>query len=212
MQTKRFSYWLTESNNQPIWNMLVGITGGIGSGKSAISRALRALGYPVYDTDSEAKRIIVENKAVRSQIEYLFGSDVFDGDRYRTDVVAQQVFADGDLLDKLNKVVHPAVCFDVKHWALKQNGTCFVESAILWESGLAELCDTVVEVTAPMEVRIERTMARDNASREQVQQRIASQTRETDIRAHANIILNNNGDFTPTQLAAELLHRIGINI
>lgn len=212
MQTKRFSYWLTESNNQPIWNMLVGITGGIGSGKSAISRALRALGYPVYDTDSEAKRIIVENKAVRSQIEYLFGSDVFDGDRYRTDVVAQQVFADGDLLDKLNKVVHPAVCFDVKHWALKQNGTCFVESAILWESGLAELCDTVVEVTAPMEVRIERTMARDNASREQVQQRIASQTRETDMRAHANIILNNNGDFTPTQLAAELLHRIGINI
>ena len=212
MQTKRFSYWLTESNNQPIWNMLVGITGGIGSGKSAISRALRALGYPVYDTDSEAKRIIVENKAVRSQIEYLFGSDVFDGDRYRTDVVAQQVFADGDLLDKLNKVVHPAVCFDVRHWALKQNGTCFVESAILWESGLAELCDTVVEVTAPMEVRIERTMARDNASREQVQQRIASQTRETDMRAHANIILNNNGDFTPTQLAAELLHRIGINI
>lgn len=212
MQTKRFSYWLTESNNQPIWNMLVGITGGIGSGKSAISRALRALGYPVYDTDSEAKRIIVENKAVRSQIEYLFGSDVFDGDRYRTDVVAQQVFADGDLLDKLNKVVHPAVCFDVKHWALKQNGTCFVESAILWESGLAELCDTVVEVTAPMEVRIERTMARDNASKEQVQQRIASQTRETDMRAHANIILNNNGDFTPTQLAAELLHRIGINI
>ena len=192
--------------------MLVGITGGIGSGKSAISRALRALGYPVYDTDSEAKRIIVENKAVRSQIEYLFGSDVFDGDRYRTDVVAQQVFADSDLLDKLNKVVHPAVCFDVKHWALKQNGTCFVESAILWESGLAELCDTVVEVTAPMEVRIERTMARDNASREQVQQRIASQTRENDMRAHANIILNNNGDFTPTQLAAELLHRIGINI
>ena len=137
---------------------------------------------------------------------------MFDGDRYRTDVVAQQVFADSDLLDKLNKVVHPAVCFDVKHWALKQNGTCFVESAILWESGLAELCYTVVEVTAPMEVRIERTMARDNASREQVQQRIASQTRETDMRAHANIILNNNGDFTPTQLAAELLHRIGINI
>ena len=205
--------------------MLVGITGGIGSGKSAISRALRALGYPVYDTDSEAKRIIVENKAVRSQIEYLFGSDVFDGDRYRTDVVAQQVFADSDLLDKLNKVVHPAVCFDVKHWALKQSRTCFVECAILWESGLAELCDTIVEITAPMEIRIARTMARDNASREQVERRIASQTKEYDrariapnehtvhnahTSARADIILNNNGDLTPEQLAIDLLHKIGL--
>ena len=205
--------------------MLVGITGGIGSGKSAISRALRALGYPVYDTDSEAKRIIVENVAVRSQIEYLFGSEVFDGDRYRTDVVAQQVFADRDLLHKLNRVVHPAVCFDVKHWALKQTGTCFVESAILWESGLAELCDMVVEVTAPIEVRIARTMARDNASREQVERRIAAQTQESDTTysariahvlhsthtgAHTNIILNNNGDLSPEQLATELLHKIGL--
>ena len=205
--------------------MLVGITGGIGSGKSAISRALRALGYPVYDTDSEAKRIIVENKAVRSQIEYLFGSDVFDGDRYRTDVVAQQVFADSYLLDKLNKVVHPAVCFDVKHWALKQSSTCFVESAILRESGLADICDMVVEVTAPIEVRITRTMARDHATREQVERRIASQTNESDTThctssehashyvrtyAHADIILNNSGDLTPEQLAIDLLNKIGL--
>ena len=100
--------------------MLIGLTGGIGSGKSTIAAELRRRGYAVYDSDREAKRIIAENPAVRSQIEYLFGSTVFDGDRYRTDIVSKAVFDDPDLLKRLNHIVHPAVCFDVRHWAKAQ--------------------------------------------------------------------------------------------
>ena len=194
--------------------MLIGITGGIGSGKSTIARALQTLGYAVYDTDREAKRIIVENTVVRSQIEYLFGSEVYDGDRYRTDVVAQQVFADKSLLLKLNKVVHPAVGYDLKHWVKQQKEeqksdllpVCFVESAILWESGIGEHCDLVVEVTAPRELRIQRTIQRDHTNREAVEQRIDAQQTETNV-ARANIIICNDGQQSPDQLAIELLEK-----
>ena len=97
---------------------LIGLTGGIGSGKSTIASAVEALGYPVYNTDREAKRIIVHNPAVRSQVETLFGSDVFDGDTYLTARVAEQVFNDPALLARLNAIVHPAVGFDLRHWAI----------------------------------------------------------------------------------------------
>ena len=100
--------------------MLIGLTGGIGSGKSTIAAELQRRGYAVYDSDSEAKRIIIENPAVRSQIEYLFGSTVFDADRYRTDIVSRAVFNNPQLLLRLNHIVHPAVCFDVRHWAKAQ--------------------------------------------------------------------------------------------
>ena len=100
--------------------MLIGITGGIGSGKSTIAQALLSRGYAVYDTDSEAKRIIVENPMVRSQVEMLFGSQVFEGNVYRTQLVAKQVFHHPDLLAQLNSIVHPAVAFHLKQWAREQ--------------------------------------------------------------------------------------------
>ena len=100
--------------------MLIGITGGIGSGKSTIAQALRSRGYAVYDTDTEAKRIIVENPMVRSQVEMLFGSQVFEGNVYRTQLVAKQVFHHPDLLAELNHIVHPAVAFHLKQWAKEQ--------------------------------------------------------------------------------------------
>jgi len=191
--------------------MLIGLTGGIGSGKSTVAKALEGLGYPVYDTDREAKRIIVENTVVRSQIEYLFGSDVYEGDRYCTEKVAAQVFADRSLLQKLNAIVHPAVCFDVRHWAIRRqqeqpDGLCFVECAILFESGISEECDRIVEVTAPMETRILRTMLRDGASREQVERRIASQMSEEERCSRADIIIVNDG-LTPVDELAEQLIR-----
>jgi len=191
--------------------MLIGLTGGIGSGKSTVARALEGLGYPVYDTDREAKRIIVENTVVRSQIEYLFGSDVYEGDRYRTEKVAAQVFADRSLLDKLNRIVHPAVCFDVRHWAQRMEEQepgkpCFVECAILFESGISAECDKVAEVTAPLETRILRTMLRDGASREQVERRIASQMTEEERCSRADIIIVNDG-LTPVDELAEQLIR-----
>lgn len=190
--------------------MLIGITGGIGSGKSTVAQALKRMGYPVYDTDSEAKRIIVENAEVRRQLEQLFGAEVYDGNRYRTDIVARQVFSDGDLLKKLNAIVHPAVCHDLRQWAAQQEKPiCFAECAILHESGIAAECDKIAEVTAPLETRIERTMRRDGASREAVERRIASQMPDEERRARANIILHNDGNCTVQQLAEQLIAQSG---
>ena len=101
--------------------MIIGITGGIGSGKSTIAKQLRAMGYAVYDTDSEAKRLIVEDAHVRQQIEQLFGSEVYKDGVYQTALVAQRVFADHSLLAQLNAIVHPAVRADIMRWAQKIN-------------------------------------------------------------------------------------------
>lgn len=163
--------------------MLVALTGGIGSGKSTIARELRARGYAVYDTDTEAKRLIVSNPLVRSQVEYLLGSDVFDGDTYLTRLVAKQIFHHPDLRLRLNAIVHPAVAFHLRRWAQEQGEhLCFVESAILFESGLDALCDRIVIVDAPEEIRIRRVLMRDYrgdfspANIAQIRQRIAAQS------------------------------------
>lgn len=183
--------------------MLIGITGGIGSGKSTICRALAAAGYPVYDTDREAKRIIVEDEEVRQKMVALFGPDIYDEDVYFTDRVAAQVFVDPEKLAALNAIVHPAVVADVRRWA---NGEmAFVESAILYSSGLAELCDKVVWVDAPEEVRIARTMKRDGTDINKVRARIRAQR---DDRNRADLVLNNDGHTPVTQLLLTIVNDI----
>ncbi len=184
---------------------LIGLTGGIGSGKSTIAREIISRGYPVYDTDREAKRIIIHNPAVRSQVETIFGSDVFDGDQYLTERVAAQVFADETLLAKLDAVVHPAVAFDLHHWAKEQSKTCFVESAILFSSGLNKLCNKTVWIDAPEELRIARTIARDHSDINKVRARIRAQH---DDSASADIILTNDGTKKVAQLVDDLFLHI----
>lgn len=200
---------------------LIGITGGIGSGKSTLATELQRLGYAVYDTDKEAKRIIVSNPMVRSQVELLFGSAVYDGDRYLTQRVSQQVFKHPDLLDRLNKVVHPAVAFDLQQWVKRQKeigrekrDICFVESAILFESGLDHLCEKVVAVTAPIDIRIERTLRRDyeglhtQAHIEAVRARIHAQMSDEERIRLADITVVNDGNTPITILAQEIIEKI----
>lgn len=187
---------------------LIGITGGIGSGKSTIARGLQELGYAIYDTDREAKRIMQSNPAVRSQIEYLFGSEVYQDDVYQPQLVAPQVFADRKLLDKLNQVVHPAVAFDLSHWAKRQDTTCFVESAILFESGLDKLCEKVVCVTAPIDVRIARTVARDRSNPDKVRARISAQMPDEQRQTLSHIIVLNDGHTPVSQLCQQILQQI----
>lgn len=187
---------------------LIGITGGIGSGKSTIAGGLQELGYDVYNTDREAKRIMQANPAVRSQIEYLFGSEVYQDDVYQPQLVAPQVFADHKLLEKLNQVVHPAVAFDLSHWAKRQDTTCFVESAILFESGLDKLCEKVVCVTAPMEVRIARTVARDHSNPDKVRARILAQMSDEQRLAQSHIIVRNDGHTPISELCQQIIRQI----
>lgn len=197
---------------------LIGITGGIGSGKSTLAAELVRRGYPVYDSDKQAKHIIVHNPAVRSQIELLFGSEVFEGDRYLTSLVSQRVFANPSLLHRLNAVVHPAVRFDLQEWQRRMEGQslCFVESAILYSSGLADLCDHVVLVTAPDEVRIDRVLRRDynNLSTPEnlrrIHLRIDAQQSEWQMADNA-ICVNNDGTKKISTLVDELLKSIKID-
>ena len=136
--------------------MIIGITGGIGSGKSTIARALAARGFAVYDCDREAKRIIAENKDVQQQIIALLGPEAFVNGVYNTAYVAQRVFAEPELRERLNQIVHPAVKEDILE---KQPD--YVESAILCEAGLDAICDKIFVIEAPEDIRIARTIARD---------------------------------------------------
>ena len=153
--------------------MIIGITGGIGSGKSTIAQELAERGFAVYDCDREAKRIIAENPTVQKAIIELLGENAFtppfrDGQgvgSYNTAYVSKCVFADPKLLEALNKIVHPAIKEDILSLPLREGkgvgSVLFIESAILFEADLDALCDKIIVVDAPEEVRIARTIARD---------------------------------------------------
>ena len=196
--------------------MIIGLTGGIGSGKSVIAKQLRAMGYAVYDTDSEAKRLIVEDAHVREQMTTLFGKEVYQDGVYQTALVAQQVFADKSLLAQLNSIVHPAVRADILRWATMQDspsfrkglgvGLCFVECAILYQAGFDELCDKVVAVTAPEEVRLARVLARDHSTIDKVRARMRAQEADKDVQ-RADFVINNDG-ITPIPTLCEQIIRL----
>ena len=176
--------------------MIIGITGGIGSGKSTVARGLRAMGYMVYDTDYEAKRLITEDMHVRQEIEDLLGKDVYKDGVYQTKLVAQRVFSDPALLSQLNKIVHPAVKADILRWQAahdkEDKQLLFVECAILYQAGFDKLCDHVVAITAPEEIRIQRTMVRDHTSMDKVLARMRAQDTSNALQ-HAELVVNNDG-------------------
>ena len=194
--------------------MIIGVTGGIGSGKSTVLRAVARLGYPIYDCDAEAKRIIVEDAEVRRQMIDLFGEDVYSGGIYQTQMVSKQVFADHSLLARLNAIVHPAVKRDIEQWAADKP-IAFIETAILFQAGMADMCDGVAVVTVPLEERIARALHRDrHASREDIERRIRAQRPPEDYLAtypKPSIILVND-DETPHRYLAEQLIRFACSL
>ena len=186
--------------------MVVGLTGGIGSGKSTIARQLRMMGYMVYDSDSQAKRIIVEDLSVRKQLIQLFGEEVFIDGVYQTNIVAKQVFADKCLLEKLNAIVHPAVRADIEKQkaSMGVGELLFVECAILYSSGIHALCDKVVLVTAPEEIRLQRTIQRDHSTIDKVRARMRAQECEWQHQ-QVDVVLHNDGSRSINELCNQLL-------
>ena len=190
--------------------MIIGITGGIGSGKSVISKELRRMGYEVYDTDSEAKRLIVENVQIRRNIEDLLGKEVYKDNVYQTQIVASKVFANKSLLVQLNAIVHPAVREDIlsrtQDFINNTTSLYFIECAILYTAHLDDICDKVVAITAPEAIRLERTIARDSSDKDKVRARMRMQDVEHDIQ-RADIIINNDGSTPISTLCKELLEQ-----
>lgn len=172
--------------------MLIGITGGIGSGKSTLSRFLREKGYEVYDTDLEARRLQDEDPYIVEQTRQLFGDDIYvDGhlDRPR---VASQVFVFPDLLAELTAIVHPIVHNDILLWAARypDDQLLFVESAVMFESSFYKLMDKIILVTADEEIRIQRVMHRDHVRREQVMARIKNQIPDSQKAQRSDLVFH----------------------
>lgn len=177
--------------------MMIGITGGIGAGKSVVSEILRCKGYFVYDCDSEAKRLMVENQSLLSEIIGCFGKEILlaDGllDRKR---LAREVFGDSRRREWLNALVHAAVRDDLAEKCLDSGDSLFfVESAILKTSGLDRMCDMIWVVRAPEGLRIARACSRDDLCREDIEKRIEAQAGEfTDFAGDAEIFeIDNSG-------------------
>lgn len=171
---------------------VVGITGGIGSGKSTVSRIFASLGVPVYDSDSAAKRLMNESKALKSAILSRFGDAAYVDGVLNRAYLADVVFKDGEALAALNALVHPAVREDFRRWTSEQSGDYVVlECAILFESGMDELTDCTVAVLAPVELRIERTCRRDKSDREAVKRRIEAQTDDDTLCRRADFTIVN---------------------
>ena len=172
--------------------MKVGITGGIGSGKSTVCRLFARLGVAVYDSDAGAKRLMTEDAELRQRITDRFGAEAYaDGTLNRT-YLAGRVFSEAQALADLNAIVHPAVWADFAAWAEQQEGDYVIlESAILFEAGLEGYVDKTVAVLAPRELRIERTCRRDDCGPDEVGRRIAAQLDDDTLSGRADYAIVN---------------------
>ena len=156
------------------------ITGGIGSGKSFVSNVFSAMGIPIYNTDKRTKELYIENSELQTELKGLLGDDVIVGGKLNKEYMAARLFVKSDMMGRLEDLVYPYLLEDIKCWQRVQRSSgapfLILESAILLEKPLFnEIYDKVLTVRAPMELRISRTMARNNISRESVQSRIAKQ-------------------------------------
>lgn len=174
--------------------LIIGITGGIGSGKSTLSHLLRAEGYSVYDTDLEARRLQNEHSAMRKKLTDMFGKDIYTDQGLNRSALGKIVFAKPELLGKLNAIVHPLVMEDFNSWVMNRypKKMLFIESAILYESGFNKLVDLVILITASEEVRIERVMKRDGVSAEHVKARMLNQLPEEEKMKLADYVIRSD--------------------
>lgn len=180
-------------NNQPF---VVGITGGIGSGKSTAAKFFEELGIPVYNSDTRAKIIQNENSEVKVKIIKAFGEDSYNEYGLNKPYLSKQVFQNNEKLNILNSIVHPAVFQDFENWKKAQKSDIVMkEAAILIESGSYKDCDVVISVVVDLETRIARTVERDGLSREEILARINNQISDEERIAKSDFIIDNNGDL-----------------
>ena len=170
----------------------IGITGGIGSGKSTVCALFREQGVAVYDSDAAAKRLMAESADLRRKLIEAFGEECYNAEGLDRKYLASKVFGCEEALQRLNSIVHPAVREDFRAWAERQRGSYVVlESAILFEAGFENEVDATLAVMAPLEERVRRTMERDGVEREQVMERIKPQMSDDELHARANRTLVN---------------------
>jgi dephospho-CoA kinase len=171
---------------------IIGLTGGIGSGKTTISKFFESEGIPVYIADDEAKKIMQLPETI-AQIEKFFGNQIVVNNLIDAKKLASIVFNDPEKLKILNNFVHPLVKKHFDNWVIKHKKFSFVvkEAAILFESGSYKYCDKIITVTAPEETRINRVMARDNCSKQNVLDRINNQWSDSQRISKSDFVIEN---------------------
>jgi len=173
----------------------VGVTGGIGSGKTLVCSIISAMGYPVFNADLEARRIIDSDSNVVCSIKKIFGDSIYVNGILNRKEVAEIVFSDPFLLEKLNSIVHPVVAEYFNRWILHYSSRSLVieEAAILFESGAFRAVDKTIVVTAPNELRIQRIKERDGISRETILGRMNNQLPQEELIKKCDYIIENDG-------------------
>ncbi|MGB0892489.1 MAG: dephospho-CoA kinase [Flavobacteriaceae bacterium] len=172
---------------------IVGITGGIGSGKTTVANMFMELGVPVYNSDMEAKALMNRSKVVRRKLIKLFGEDAYVDNELNRPFIANIIFNNLDYLQQMNAIVHPKVGKHFERWLKKQADAPYVikESALLFETDAYKKCNYVILVSAPIEERIKRVVKRDNTTQKKVQAIIDSQAKESENKSKADFIINN---------------------
>jgi dephospho-CoA kinase len=174
---------------------LVGITGGIGSGKTTVCKIFEVLGVPVYYADERAKWLLNNDASVKEKVVALLGNDAYSNGELNRPLIAEKVFADKDLLEQYNAIVHPAVAEDTLSWNSQHLDEPYVlkEAALLVETGSYLNLDKLIVVTAPENIRIERVMQRDGLSEAAVMARIKNQMPESEKVKLADFVILNDG-------------------
>lgn len=186
----------------------LGLTGGIGAGKSYIAQILRKRGIPVYDSDKEAKRLLNEHSGIRADLTALLGEHIYVHGAIDKVALADYLFASPQHTQQINGIIHPRVKEDFLQWVEEQRRLGItrvaLESAILFESGFHQLVDKVLVVTAPLEVRIARVMQRDGTERQKIEKRMLAQLSDEERTKQADILIVNDGRMSAMELESKI--------
>lgn len=191
---------------------IIGLTGGIGSGKTTVAKAFNALGIPVYIADNEAKHLMNSSKVIQNKLITLFGKDAYKNKTLNRPYLADKIFNNAENLEKMNAIVHPEVAAHFKAWVSKQHAPYVLkESAILFENGAYTGCDYIITVTAPLLLRIERLLKRDNTTEEKIRAIMNNQWSD-DIKIKKSNFVIVNKDLKETREQVQLTHNRILNL
>jgi dephospho-CoA kinase len=182
----------------------VGLTGGMGSGKSTVAQIFEVMGVPVYYADAEAKKIMSSHPKLIQEIKQLFGQDAYTNGQLNRSLIAEKVFKQKDLLNQLNALVHPYTIAHAKEWMNQQTAPYAIkEAALIFESGIQGEFDVIIGVSAPHALRVQRTMKRDGIGYDQVMDRLQHQIdEEIKLRFCDEIIINDEQKMLVPQVLA----------
>jgi dephospho-CoA kinase len=173
--------------------MKLGITGGIGSGKTSVCKVFNVLGIPVFSADPEARKIMDNDRNIKREINEIVGKNIYPGGQLNRMELASLIFNNRDILEKVNSLVHPIVFEHFNRWAEKQTTPYVImEAAILFESGASKLVDRVATIVAPVEERISRVTRRNKLNRDQVMERINNQMTDEERIKMSDYVINNS--------------------